>query len=105
MNPWFHRVTTSIVGVVVATIGLGLLTGCEASDRGLPQYEGGGRPGTSAATFASGAQWVSTDFPEPRAAARFTSQYVVRLADGASARCNPITPAHVEGTCTAVPIP
>jgi hypothetical protein len=41
--------------------------------------------------LASGAQWVSTDYPEPGMAARFGSDYVVRLPGGRPARCNPIS--------------
>lgn len=52
--------------------------------------------------LASGAQWVSTDYPAPGMAAPFGSQYVVQLPGGAVARCNPITapprcPVRLEG--------
>jgi hypothetical protein len=43
------------------------------------------------AAFASGAQWVSTDFPAPGMAARFGSAYEVRLPGHRPARCNPVT--------------
>ena len=43
------------------------------------------------AAFASGAHFVSTDFPVIGMAARWTSNYVVRWPGGAPARCNPIT--------------
>jgi hypothetical protein len=39
--------------------------------------------------FASGAHYLSTDYYEP--SAYFDSPYVVAFADGAVARCNPIT--------------
>ncbi|KAI9731322.1 MAG: hypothetical protein M1834_005225 [Cirrosporium novae-zelandiae] len=49
--------------------------------------------------FASGAQIVSTDFPGVGMAARYKSDYVVRLPGGAAARCNPInSPASCNGT-------
>jgi len=40
--------------------------------------------------LASGAQWVSTDYPAPGIAARFGSGYRVRLPNHRPARCNPI---------------
>jgi Phosphoinositide phospholipase C, Ca2+-dependent len=39
--------------------------------------------------LASGAQWVSTDYPAPGIAARFGTDYVVRLPR--PARCNPVS--------------
>lgn len=47
------------------------------------------------AAFASGAQYVSTDYFEPDAR---RSDYRVRLPDGAAARCNPRRAAHCHGT-------
>lgn len=52
--------------------------------------------------FASGAQWVSTDYPAPGMAAPFGSPYVVQLPTGGVARCNPVTappicPVRLEG--------
>ena len=41
--------------------------------------------------LASGAQWVSTDFPAAGTAAPFGSPYFVRLPGGSTARCNPVT--------------
>lgn len=43
------------------------------------------------AALASGAQWVSTDYPVPGIAARFGSGYVAALPGGLAARCNPVT--------------
>lgn len=43
-----------------------------------------------AAALESGAQIVSTDFPVPGMAARYDSDFVAQLSDGAVARCNPI---------------
>ncbi|HJV43518.1 Ca2+-dependent phosphoinositide-specific phospholipase C, partial [Caulobacter sp.] len=40
--------------------------------------------------FASGAQYVSTDFEEPRPD---IGSYAVRLPGGAPARCNPVRAA------------
>ena len=40
--------------------------------------------------LSSGAQWVSTDYPAPGAAARFGSGYSVRLPNRRPARCNPV---------------
>jgi hypothetical protein len=42
------------------------------------------------AALASGAQWVSTDYPAPGLASRFGTNYVVQLPGGAAARCNPV---------------
>lgn len=41
--------------------------------------------------LASGAQWVSTDYPATGTAARFGSPYFVALPRGVPARCNPVT--------------
>lgn len=41
------------------------------------------------AALASGAQYISTDYMQ--ADARFASGYTARLAEGAKARCNPVT--------------
>jgi hypothetical protein len=48
-------------------------------------------PGRRRLALASGAQWVSTDYPAPGLAARFGSGYAVRLPNGRPARCNPVT--------------
>jgi hypothetical protein len=40
--------------------------------------------------LASGAQWVSTDYPAPGNSARFGSAYTVRLPGDRPARCNPV---------------
>lgn len=40
--------------------------------------------------LASGAQLVSTDFPEPGMTARWGSDYVVQLPNGGTVRCNPV---------------
>jgi hypothetical protein len=40
--------------------------------------------------LASGAQWVSTDYPAPGIAARFGSRYGVRVPGPGAARCNPV---------------
>jgi hypothetical protein len=43
------------------------------------------------AALASGAQWVSTDFPVPGIAARWNgSPYVAQIPGGTPARCNPV---------------
>ncbi|TNY35974.1 phosphatidylinositol-specific phospholipase C1-like protein [Thermomonospora catenispora] len=43
------------------------------------------------AALASGAQWVSTDYPAPGMSDRWGTDYHVSLPDGAVARCNPVT--------------
>lgn len=43
------------------------------------------------AAFASGAQLVSTDYPEPGLATRWGSDYVVRFPGAVLVRCNPVT--------------
>ena len=49
------------------------------------------------AALASGAQWVSTDYPVPGIAERFDSDYVAQLPGGVVARCNPVNaPASCE---------
>ncbi|KAA0235016.1 MAG: hypothetical protein EDR02_07160 [Actinobacteria bacterium] len=54
------------------------------------------------AALASGAQWISTDYPVPSRAERFGTGYVARIPDGYPARCNPInapvgcTPQQIE---------
>ena len=42
------------------------------------------------AALASGAQWVSTDYPAPGMSSRFGTSYVAQLPGGAAARCNPV---------------
>ncbi|MGH2822924.1 MAG: phosphatidylinositol-specific phospholipase C1-like protein, partial [Thermoleophilaceae bacterium] len=42
------------------------------------------------AALGSGAQLVSTDFPEVGMSARYDSDYVVALPEGGPARCNPV---------------
>lgn len=46
---------------------------------------------TRDAAFASGAQWVSTDYPVPGSAQRYGSPYYASLPGGDVARCNPVT--------------
>jgi hypothetical protein len=48
-------------------------------------------PRRARTALASGAQWVSTDYPAPGIAARFGATYAVRLPGGLSARCNPVS--------------
>lgn len=43
------------------------------------------------AALASGAQWVSTDFPVPGMAERYGTDYVAQLPGGVVARCNPVS--------------
>jgi hypothetical protein len=42
------------------------------------------------AALASGAQWVSTDYPVPGLAVGFTSPFFVEIPGGTVARCNPV---------------
>ena len=42
------------------------------------------------AALASGAQWVSTDYPMPGMAVGFASSYVAQIPGGHVARCNPV---------------
>ena len=42
------------------------------------------------AALGSGAQLVSTDFPEVGTSARYDADHVVALPGGGSARCNPV---------------
>jgi hypothetical protein len=49
--------------------------------------------------LASGAQWISTDYPAPGIAARFGSGYRVRVPNHRPARCNPVNaPRRCRGT-------
>jgi hypothetical protein len=50
-----------------------------------------GDPARSELALASGAQWISTDYPAPGISARFGSAYAVRLPGDRPARCNPVT--------------
>jgi hypothetical protein len=52
--------------------------------------------GRRAAALASGAQYISTDYPSPRTD---FGPYYVRLPKGAIARCNPV---RIKGRCVAV---
>jgi hypothetical protein len=45
------------------------------------------------AALASGAQWVSTDYPVPGLSAMFGTNYVAQVPDGSPARCNPVNTA------------
>lgn len=56
------------------------------------------------AALASGAQWVSTDYPDPSLSRRFGTSYVVRLPGGA-ARCGPVAPGNAPQACSAVSTP
>ena len=42
------------------------------------------------AAFASGAQWVSTDYPVPNYGVGFDTPYFVQIPGGTVARCNPV---------------
>ncbi len=42
------------------------------------------------AALASGAQWVSTDYPRPGLAVGFTTDYFAEIPGGTVARCNPV---------------
>lgn len=62
------------------------------------------------AAFASGAQWVSTDFPGAGSASYLGSSYSVELPSGTTARCNPVNapPECVDAaldTATVTPLP
>ena len=48
-------------------------------------------PSRATAALASGAQWVSTDYPAAGMAARFNSPYFVQLPGSGPVRCNPVT--------------
>jgi hypothetical protein len=54
------------------------------------------------AALASGAQWVSTDYPVVSDSARFGTGYAVRLPAGATARCNPV---NAPADCTTISTP
>ena len=49
-----------------------------------------GDTSTFEAALASGAQWVSTDYPVPGYSSSFGTDYVAQLPDGAVVRCNPV---------------
>jgi hypothetical protein len=50
-----------------------------------------GDPAMSEAALASGAQWVSTDYPVPGISARFGSTYFAALPGFHPGRCNPVS--------------
>jgi hypothetical protein len=57
-----------------------------------PTFEARSGDRTAAdAAFASGAQWVSTDYPVPGIAARFGSTYFAALPGFHPGRCNPVS--------------
>ena len=43
------------------------------------------------AAFASGAQWVSSDYPVPGLSSRWGTDYVAQIPGGTPARCNPVS--------------
>ncbi len=43
------------------------------------------------AAFASGAQWVSSDYPVPGMTARWGTDYMAQIPGGTPARCNPVS--------------
>ena len=51
----------------------------------------GDDPTDSDPTIASGAQFVSTDYPLPGMSDRWGTDYVVRLPEGRTVRCNPVS--------------
>ncbi|MGI8756063.1 MAG: phosphatidylinositol-specific phospholipase C1-like protein, partial [Acidimicrobiales bacterium] len=53
------------------------------------------------AALASGAQWVSTDYPVPGLAVGFTSQYFAEIPGGTVARCNPV---NAPPSCRSAPL-
>lgn len=63
------------------------------------------------AALASGAQWVSTDYPTPGMAIGFTSPYYAEIPGGTVARCNPVldvpgcVDAELDTIYTALPPP
>jgi hypothetical protein len=61
-----------------------------------------GDTGRRDAALASGAQWVSTDYPDPSLSQRFGTDYAVRLPNG-PARCTPVPPTNAPAPCTSVP--
>jgi hypothetical protein len=54
------------------------------------------------AALASGAQWVSTDYPVPSDSARFGTGYAVQLPGALAARCNPV---NAPADCTTIATP
>ncbi len=58
------------------------------------------------AALASGAQWVSTDFPGEGSAALLGSTYSVQLPGGVTARCNPVNAPEdcVDAVLDTVPV-
>ena len=61
---------------------------------------------TRDAAFASGAQWVSTDFAGAGSAAYLGSNYSVELPSGTTARCDPVNAPRdcVDGPLDTVPV-
>lgn len=57
------------------------------------------------AAFASGAQWVSTDYPVASLSARFGTGYAVRVPGGRIARCTPIAPVNAPARCRSWALP
>ena len=62
-------------------------------------------PSSRDAALASGAQWVSTDYPVPDYGIGFATRYVVRLPGDTVARCDPVNgpallPAPISTPCS-----
>ena len=77
-------------GLIKDLVGKGYLVRTRAD---VPNVEG--RTGDTTrrdAALASGAQWISTDYPGPDGARhQYGTDYIVRLPGFRAARCNPIT--------------
>ena len=77
-------------GLIKDLVGKGYLVRTRAD---VPNVEG--RTGDTTrrdAALASGAQWISTDYPGPDGAKRqYGTDYIVRLPGFRAARCNPVT--------------
>jgi hypothetical protein len=55
------------------------------------------------AALASGAQWVSTDYPVAADSARFGTTYAVQIPG--TARCTPVAPVNAPVACTSIATP
>ena len=70
-------------------VGLGYLVRTRADEPNVQARTGDTT--TRDAALASGAQWVSTDYPAPKPGPDVDPDYFVNLPDGVAARCNPVT--------------
>lgn len=74
---------------IAELVGLGYLVRTRADEPNVQARTGD--TSTRDAALASGAQWVSTDYPAPKPGPGIDPGYFVNLPGGVAVRCNPVT--------------